>query len=430
MESIILLQSGNILDDIMFLQLEREDYDQVEGIEIIDTSNTIRLYEPGYKDRYYTTLFKDHSIQGVCGSYLRGIVWNLSYYFRGNCSWEWFYEYHYAPIPSDIGSTQILEETNIFKFELGHPLFPFQQLLSVLPPSSSVFLPEAFRDLMVSNTSPISYLYQDTFVLDLNGRRRLWQAHALLDFFNIDDLTEAYESVNLDLLTFEELQNNSFGMDIIFTNHTSIMGSTIVQYVDVDLPKERKSYETSIISGYILEYTEDYVISQFKFLGRQLSELYPNILEGAHFEDHNIANEITWDEYRKSQFIPKRNQRNNRYRKGWIPGEGQSLLQTEITEPTSLTGGNIYTESPIVLEVGDPITTILVKYNNGTQETLEVNQTTTIGIIKQHVMWKLDLIPGQEFELMTTFPRQILNDEQKSIGDLGIEKSVVIMKCL
>lgn len=56
--------------------------------------------------------------------YVRAIQWNLNYYYKGCCSWSWYYPHHYAPYMSDIKGFSNLD----LKFDLGRPFLPFEQV--------------------------------------------------------------------------------------------------------------------------------------------------------------------------------------------------------------------------------------------------------------------------------------------------------------
>ncbi len=79
---------------------------------------------------------------------------------------EWYYPYHYGPMISDlVNLNSMLEDVSFLgdKDEAvpgvrqveGEPLRPFEQLLGCLPPSSSYLLPEPYRWLMTSPSSPL-----------------------------------------------------------------------------------------------------------------------------------------------------------------------------------------------------------------------------------------------------------------------------------
>lgn len=79
---------------------------------------------------------------------------------------EWYYPYHYGPMISDlVNLNSMLEDVSFIgdKDEAtpgirqveGEPLRSFEQLLGCLPPSSSYLLPEPYRWLMTSPSSPL-----------------------------------------------------------------------------------------------------------------------------------------------------------------------------------------------------------------------------------------------------------------------------------
>ncbi len=100
-------------------------------VEYVDT---VKLWEPGYRERYYMQKFgiplSDTQFRReVVKSYLEGLCWVLAYYYQGCPSWQWYYPYHFAPFAADMTD---IEELDI-KFNLGQPFKPFEQLMGVLP---------------------------------------------------------------------------------------------------------------------------------------------------------------------------------------------------------------------------------------------------------------------------------------------------------
>uniref|UniRef100_A0A7N9B0X1 5'-3' exoribonuclease 1 n=1 Tax=Mastacembelus armatus TaxID=205130 RepID=A0A7N9B0X1_9TELE len=161
-----------------------------------------------YKRTYYMTkigvdVVSDEFLANQAKSYVEGIQWILHYYYHGVQSWSWYYPYHYAPFLSDIRNISGLKLT----FDLGKPFMPFQQLLAVLPAASMELLPECYRHLMTSESSPIIEYYPLDFKTDLNGKQQEWEAVVLIPFIEERCLLAAMESYN-HKLTKEEKDRN------------------------------------------------------------------------------------------------------------------------------------------------------------------------------------------------------------------------------
>lgn len=90
---------------------EEEDHQQ---------NDEVRLWEDGFKDRYYESKFDVGSDNlgfryNVALQYVRGLCWVLKYYYQGCASWKWYFPYHYAPFASDFINISGLSTT----FEKG-----------------------------------------------------------------------------------------------------------------------------------------------------------------------------------------------------------------------------------------------------------------------------------------------------------------------
>ncbi|VEN38982.1 unnamed protein product [Callosobruchus maculatus] len=115
----------------------------------------VRLWEDGFKDRYYESKFDVGSDQlefrySVALQYVRGLCWVLKYYYQGCASWKWYFPYHYAPFASDFCNIAGLST----EFEADtKPFNPLEQLMGVFPAASSKHVPEVWAELMSSPTS-------------------------------------------------------------------------------------------------------------------------------------------------------------------------------------------------------------------------------------------------------------------------------------
>ncbi|XP_019727107.1 5'-3' exoribonuclease 2 isoform X1 [Hippocampus comes] len=182
-----------------------------------EPEDNVRLWEDGWKQRYYKTKFDvDVSDEGfkqkVVQSYVEGLCWVLRYYYQGCASWKWYFPFHYAPFASDFQDIQGM----FSDFERGtKPFKPLEQLMGVFPAASGNFLPETWRNLMMSPDSSIIDFYPDDFAIDLNGKKYAWQGVALLPFVDERRLRAALADVYPDL-TSEEVRRNSLGSDLVF----------------------------------------------------------------------------------------------------------------------------------------------------------------------------------------------------------------------
>ncbi|KAK9472457.1 5-3 exoribonuclease 2 [Dipodascopsis tothii] len=186
-----------------------DDDDSPEG-------DTVRLWEPGYKERYYQQKFhapkNDTAIRRkVVEAYIEGVCWVLLYYYQGCPSWTWYYPYHYAPFASDFVDIASID----VHFDLGEPFRPFEQLMGVLPAASAHTLPAIFRPLMTDEDSEISDFYPEHFEIDLNGKKMSWQGVALLPFIDEHRLLAAVRPKYTELSEADTLRNTN-GHEILY----------------------------------------------------------------------------------------------------------------------------------------------------------------------------------------------------------------------
>ncbi|XP_066597971.1 5'-3' exoribonuclease 2 homolog [Prorops nasuta] len=177
----------------------------------------VRLWEDGFKDRYYESKFDvsaDNLVfrNNVALQYVRGLCWVLRYYYQGCASWRWYFPYHYAPFASDfinIGglSTEFDKETV--------PIRPLEQLMGVFPAASSKHVPEPWARLMSDPKSSIIDFYPIDFKIDLNGKKFAWQGVALLPFVDEKRLFKALAPY-YDCLTEAEKKRNIRGDDRLY----------------------------------------------------------------------------------------------------------------------------------------------------------------------------------------------------------------------
>ncbi|KAJ7507469.1 XRN 5'-3' exonuclease N-terminus-domain-containing protein [Mycena galericulata] len=186
----------------------------------VEQEDTVQLWQPGYKERYYQQKFPDdvgnldELKKRITTAYIEGLAWVLRYYYQGTPSWEWFYPYHFAPFAADFVDVKDMQ----LQFTLGRPFRPFEQLMGVFPADSRKHIPEIFHPLMVDKRSPLRGgtnkenaepvdFYPEDFLIDMNGKKMAWQGVALLSFINQDMLLNSMAKP-FDFLPQEERPQN------------------------------------------------------------------------------------------------------------------------------------------------------------------------------------------------------------------------------
>ena len=191
---------------------QREEEEEEE-----ETPDEVRLWEDGFKDRYYESKF-DVGVEDIefryriAAEYALGLCWVLRYYYQGCSSWEWYFPYHYAPFASDF--LNIGDVKNEFPLDTK-PFKPLEQLMSVFPAASRSHVPEPWGELMMDPYSPIIDFYPVDFKIDLNGKKYAWQGVALLPFVDERRLHKALENYYTKL-TEAEIARNIRGDDRVF----------------------------------------------------------------------------------------------------------------------------------------------------------------------------------------------------------------------
>ncbi|XP_063387514.1 5'-3' exoribonuclease 2 homolog [Cydia fagiglandana] len=184
-----------------------------------DAHDEVRLWEEGFKERYYESKFEvaRDNLEfryRVALQYVRGLCWVLRYYYQGCASWKWYFPYHYAPFASDFVNVSGLST----KFEKGTlPFRPLEQLMGVFPAASSQHVPKPWATLMSDPFSPIIDFYPTDFKIDLNGKKFAWQGVALLPFVDETRLFKALEPYYKEL-TQTEIKRNIRGHDRFYVS--------------------------------------------------------------------------------------------------------------------------------------------------------------------------------------------------------------------
>ena len=142
-------------------------------------------------------------LEKLCTSYLEGLIWCVGYYTKGCISWSWYYPFFHSPLLVDMINLERLSKN--ITFNISAPLTPFQQLLACLPPESSSLLPSCYSFIMTDPSSTLSPFFPPTteLVVDMTGKRNVWEGVIRLPFLPIDELLRV-EALYCDRTTLSE----------------------------------------------------------------------------------------------------------------------------------------------------------------------------------------------------------------------------------
>lgn len=201
----------------------------------------VRLWEDGFKDRYYESKFDVKSDNllfrnTVALQYVKGLCWVLQYYYQGCASWEWYFPFHYAPFASDFLNIRGISK----KFKKGTPFKPLEQLMGVFPAASRQHVPAPFAKLMLDPKSPIIDFYPDDFQIDLNGKKFAWQGVALLPFVDEKRLFKAVDPFRKEL-TLAEKKRNQLGDDRLYVGTGCSGYNTLKKLIETEDDPEKEN---------------------------------------------------------------------------------------------------------------------------------------------------------------------------------------------
>lgn len=162
-----------------------------------------------YRTKYYTTKFKfseeniEEDVRKVCHDYLKTLVWVYEYYTNHLIDWQWVYPYHYPPLMQDLSRYLSGGGVSIFSFSLGEPTFPFEQLLSVLPPASASLVPEEYRTFLLNPPSEMKEYFPDEYTIDYEGKIKEHESIALIPFLDPKLLRKWYLRIKKSARTYK-----------------------------------------------------------------------------------------------------------------------------------------------------------------------------------------------------------------------------------
>lgn len=138
----------------------------------------------------------DEIVENVCRSYLEGFAFVIKYYVSGIPTYDWYYQYHYAPLFYDLYQYCVQGKRTEFEFKYRPALSLTESLASVLPPSSFDLLPPKVAEYMKSR-AVIESEFPTTFQVDLEGKIQDYEAVLLLPMIDYDKVKRMLKQFKL-----------------------------------------------------------------------------------------------------------------------------------------------------------------------------------------------------------------------------------------
>jgi 5'-3' exoribonuclease 1 len=168
--------------------------EQQVGVSRPQTLDFARLRLEYYKQKFLTSPDEEvefdwsseqstrTNIQTICKCFVRGLNFVMTYYAQSIPTFDWCYEFHYAPLMTDLyefaNSCTQREWNQLQEWTYKQPLTLNQSLLGVIPPSSFAVLPPSIQPLLVNNKD--HPLFTEVFKVDYQGKQQDYEGICLL----------------------------------------------------------------------------------------------------------------------------------------------------------------------------------------------------------------------------------------------------------
>lgn len=158
-------------------------------------------------------------VRNVSMQYIEALMFCIKYYTEGCPAWGWYYQFRAAPFVSDVQRIlhYIKNANNYFKFEIGKPVGPLDQLMLIMPPQASHLLPKKLGALMTDIKSPIIDLYPIEFELDVVQGEKFIYAEPILPYQDINRVLELTDPI-IKKLPKADRDRNKISKDVLRFN--------------------------------------------------------------------------------------------------------------------------------------------------------------------------------------------------------------------
>ena len=182
-------------------------------VKVIDYNEPKEIWKQQYYEYFFHLSYDnkseyDNYINIVCEEYVKSLVFSLGYYLNGDPpSWDWFYPFSVAPLPSDILS-YIKKTSDIdFIFEKGKPYNPIEQLAMIIPPQNASILPKALSSIILDSNSTLYPFYPIDVEVDMLTNNKFESSYVKIPHF-IDEIVRPVIQDTFKKFTKTEKERN------------------------------------------------------------------------------------------------------------------------------------------------------------------------------------------------------------------------------
>ena len=178
----------------------KTNQDRIDNYGLCNRDGTLAnmMIAPNWRMKYYEKLFGmnrkgDETIRCACSSFINGLHWITDYYLNRENSFCWMYPYIYSPTIMDLHN-HLLTSWSAVNLIPTPTISAELQLLLIMPIQSQNIVPSNVLGLMVSDKSPIRYMFPRKFDIETYGKVKLHECSPKLPVIEINEFISAYRN--------------------------------------------------------------------------------------------------------------------------------------------------------------------------------------------------------------------------------------------
>lgn len=185
-------------------------------LQYLDIERVIDPKSYMWRKQYYKLCFNcsdsSDNMNMICKYYIKTIIWNFKYYFKGCSDWSFYYPYHYSPTALDIYRyLETVSTYNSINTGFNNKSKPLQQqtlLLMVLPYQSKHLMADSISKNLENNRSIMNIYFPKSYSLNVAFHMYYYECAANIPKL---DLNTVSRFINNCKLSSSEKKRNIVG---------------------------------------------------------------------------------------------------------------------------------------------------------------------------------------------------------------------------